>query len=148
MGHAAPIQSLAVLPLDNLSGNPEEEYLADDMTEELITELGRNPQPGAFVLETGTLSSRAGALRATSLKMHRRRIVSEFAVTWGESAFGFCGALVVAVLTVGRPVAWDVAGAVARFRRLRCDPSRMLTPSGRIDEPLLFSVNYGLKSSP
>lgn len=37
----APIQSLAVLPLENLSGNPEEEYFADGMTEELITELGR-----------------------------------------------------------------------------------------------------------
>jgi TolB-like protein len=31
--HATPIQSLAVLPLENLSGNPEEEYFADDMTE-------------------------------------------------------------------------------------------------------------------
>ena len=37
----APIQSLAVLPLENLSGSPEEEYFADGMTEELITELGR-----------------------------------------------------------------------------------------------------------
>lgn len=37
----APIQSLAVLPLENLSGNPEEEYFAEGMTEELITELGR-----------------------------------------------------------------------------------------------------------
>jgi TolB-like protein/DNA-binding winged helix-turn-helix (wHTH) protein len=39
--HAVPIQSLAVLPLENLSGKPEEEYLADGMTEELITELGK-----------------------------------------------------------------------------------------------------------
>jgi TolB-like protein/DNA-binding winged helix-turn-helix (wHTH) protein len=37
----APIQSLAVLPLENLSGSPEDEYFADGMTEELITELGR-----------------------------------------------------------------------------------------------------------
>jgi TolB-like protein/DNA-binding winged helix-turn-helix (wHTH) protein/tetratricopeptide (TPR) repeat protein len=35
------IQSLAVLPLENLSGNPEEEYFADGMTEALITELGK-----------------------------------------------------------------------------------------------------------
>jgi len=34
------IQSLAVLPLENLSGKPEEEYFADGMTEEVITELG------------------------------------------------------------------------------------------------------------
>jgi len=34
------IDSLAVLPLENLSGKPEEEYFADGMTEALITELG------------------------------------------------------------------------------------------------------------
>jgi TolB-like protein/DNA-binding winged helix-turn-helix (wHTH) protein len=35
------IQSLAVLPLLNLSGDPNQEYFADAMTEELITELSR-----------------------------------------------------------------------------------------------------------
>src|SRR5216684_2016679 len=35
------IQSLAVLPLVNLSGDPSQEYFADGMTEELITELGQ-----------------------------------------------------------------------------------------------------------
>ena len=35
------IQSLAVLPLANLSGDPEQEYFADGLTEELTTELGR-----------------------------------------------------------------------------------------------------------
>jgi serine/threonine protein kinase/TolB-like protein len=40
---AAPgrIQSLAVLPLENLSGNPEQDYFADGMTEELITNLAK-----------------------------------------------------------------------------------------------------------
>ncbi len=33
------IQSLAVLPLENLSRDPEQEYFADGMTEELITSL-------------------------------------------------------------------------------------------------------------
>ena len=36
-----PITSVAVLPLDNLSGNPAEEYFADGMTEALIAELAR-----------------------------------------------------------------------------------------------------------
>jgi TolB-like protein/DNA-binding winged helix-turn-helix (wHTH) protein/Tfp pilus assembly protein PilF len=40
-----PIQSLAVLPLANLSGDPEEEYFADGMTEALITELGKTSIP-------------------------------------------------------------------------------------------------------
>lgn len=35
------IQSLAVLPLQNLSGDPSQEYFSDGMTEELITELSR-----------------------------------------------------------------------------------------------------------
>jgi len=38
------INSLAVLPLQNLSGDPSQDYFADGMTEELITELSRlNP---------------------------------------------------------------------------------------------------------
>jgi eukaryotic-like serine/threonine-protein kinase len=35
------IESLAVLPLANLSGDPEQEYFADGMTEALITELSK-----------------------------------------------------------------------------------------------------------
>jgi TolB-like protein/DNA-binding winged helix-turn-helix (wHTH) protein/Tfp pilus assembly protein PilF len=35
------IRSLAVLPLTNMSSDPEQEYFADGMTEELITELSR-----------------------------------------------------------------------------------------------------------
>ncbi len=35
------IKSLAVLPLENLSGDPEQEYFADGMTEALIANLGK-----------------------------------------------------------------------------------------------------------
>jgi TolB-like protein/DNA-binding winged helix-turn-helix (wHTH) protein/Flp pilus assembly protein TadD len=38
---AAPIRSLAVLPLENLSGDKNQEYFADGMTDELITDLGQ-----------------------------------------------------------------------------------------------------------
>jgi len=40
---AAPLafDSIAVLPLENLSGNPDEAYFADGMTEALITELAK-----------------------------------------------------------------------------------------------------------
>jgi TolB-like protein/DNA-binding winged helix-turn-helix (wHTH) protein/Tfp pilus assembly protein PilF len=38
---ARPIRSIAVLPLQNLSGDPAQEYFADGMTDELITELSR-----------------------------------------------------------------------------------------------------------
>jgi TolB-like protein len=41
--HPAPpqISGLAVLPLENLSRDPEQEYFADGMTDELITNLAR-----------------------------------------------------------------------------------------------------------
>src|SRR5215469_15136823 len=39
--HTQRISSLAVLPLQNLSGEPAQDYFADGMTEELITELSR-----------------------------------------------------------------------------------------------------------
>ena len=42
--HGVPlpkIESIAVLPLANLSGDPAQEYFADGMTEELITNLGK-----------------------------------------------------------------------------------------------------------
>ncbi len=38
-----PIQSLAVLPLQNLSADPAQEYFADGMTEALITDLAKIP---------------------------------------------------------------------------------------------------------
>lgn len=37
----APIQSVAVLPLRNLSGDPSQEYFSDSMTDELITQLAK-----------------------------------------------------------------------------------------------------------
>jgi TolB-like protein/DNA-binding winged helix-turn-helix (wHTH) protein/cytochrome c-type biogenesis protein CcmH/NrfG len=39
------IQALAILPLANLSSEPEQEYFADGMTEALITELGKTSIP-------------------------------------------------------------------------------------------------------
>ena len=36
-----PVHAIAVLPLKNLSGNPADEYFADGMTDELITNLAK-----------------------------------------------------------------------------------------------------------
>jgi TolB-like protein/DNA-binding winged helix-turn-helix (wHTH) protein len=43
-GHTAKpaITSIAVLPLDNLSGDPTQDYLADGMTDELTTQLAKD----------------------------------------------------------------------------------------------------------
>jgi TolB-like protein/DNA-binding winged helix-turn-helix (wHTH) protein/Flp pilus assembly protein TadD len=40
---AQPIRALAVLPLENLSGDPAQDYFAEGTTDELITELARVP---------------------------------------------------------------------------------------------------------
>ena len=37
----SPLQFIAVLPLENLAGDPEQEYFADGMTDALITDLAR-----------------------------------------------------------------------------------------------------------
>ena len=41
LGGPDGIQSVAVLPLRNVSGDPEQEYFSDGMTEALITDLGK-----------------------------------------------------------------------------------------------------------
>jgi len=40
-GDRPAIRSIAVIPLQNLSGDPSQDYFADGMTEKLITELSR-----------------------------------------------------------------------------------------------------------
>jgi TolB-like protein/DNA-binding winged helix-turn-helix (wHTH) protein/Tfp pilus assembly protein PilF len=44
--HRLRIHSLAVLPLENLSADPAQEYFADGMTDELITMLAKNTELG------------------------------------------------------------------------------------------------------
>jgi TolB-like protein/DNA-binding winged helix-turn-helix (wHTH) protein/Tfp pilus assembly protein PilF len=63
----APIRSIAVLPLDNLSGDGSQDYFADAMTDELITDLAK-----------------VGALRVTSrttvtLYKHTHKTLPEIA---------------------------------------------------------------------
>ena len=41
MGGSGRIKSLAVLPLENLTGDPNQEYFADGMTDALIADLGK-----------------------------------------------------------------------------------------------------------
>jgi TolB-like protein/DNA-binding winged helix-turn-helix (wHTH) protein/Tfp pilus assembly protein PilF len=53
---AHPRIMLAVLPLDNLSSDPEQEFLANSLTEEIITELGRlNPNRLGVIARTSVM---------------------------------------------------------------------------------------------
>ena len=50
----SPIRSIAVLPLENLSGDPGQEYFADGMTDELITMLAKY-QPLRVISRTSVM---------------------------------------------------------------------------------------------
>ena len=67
-----PIRSLAVLPLDNLSGDPEQTYFADGMTETLIAELAK--LPGVRVV------SRTSVMRYRNTQKALREIARELNV--------------------------------------------------------------------
>src|SRR5262245_18634286 len=57
-GTAAPAETirLAVLPFDNLTGDPEQEYFSDGLTEEMIAQLGRlNPQRLSVIARTSSM---------------------------------------------------------------------------------------------
>ncbi|MCX6627678.1 MAG: protein kinase, partial [Candidatus Solibacter sp.] len=52
----APSIRLAVLPFANLSGDPEQEYLSDGLTQEMITQLGRlHPQSLSVIARTSVM---------------------------------------------------------------------------------------------
>src|SRR5262245_43294366 len=56
---AAPVETirLAVLPFENLTGDPEQEYFSDGLTEEMIAQLGRlNPQRLAVIARTSSMA--------------------------------------------------------------------------------------------
>jgi eukaryotic-like serine/threonine-protein kinase len=63
------IASLAVLPLANLSGDPEQEYFADGMTEALITELSK--------IHALTVISRTSAMQYKGAKKSLPQIARE-----------------------------------------------------------------------
>lgn len=53
---AAPPIKLAVLPFENLTGDPEQEYFSDGLTEEMITQLGRlHPQRLSVIARTSSM---------------------------------------------------------------------------------------------
>ncbi|MCU1243954.1 MAG: Adenylate cyclase [Candidatus Acidoferrum typicum] len=67
-----PIRSIAVLPLQNLSGDPAQEYFADGMTEELITDLSR--------IQALKVISRTSVMGYKRTKKHLPQIARELGV--------------------------------------------------------------------
>ncbi len=57
---------LAVLPFDNLSGNPEQDYFSDGLTEEMITQLGRLHPERMGVIARTTMMQYRGTHKSAS----------------------------------------------------------------------------------
>jgi len=66
------IRSIAVLPLENLSGDPAQDYFADGMTDELITTLAKNREL--------RITSRTSAMRYRGARKPIREIAAELGV--------------------------------------------------------------------
>ena len=59
---------LAVLPFENLTGDPDQEYVADGMTEELITQLGRwDPSRLGVIARTSAMQFKKTTKRADQI---------------------------------------------------------------------------------
>lgn len=69
---APPIRSIAVLPMQNLSGDAAQEYFADGMTAELITELSR--------IHALKVISRTSVMEYKGTKKHLPQIARELGV--------------------------------------------------------------------
>jgi len=56
-----PVIRMAVLPFANLSGDPEQEYLSDGFTQEMITQLGRlHPEGLSIIARTSVMRYKGG----------------------------------------------------------------------------------------
>ncbi len=59
---------LAVLPFDNMSGDPEQNYFSEGLTEEMITQLGRlNPRRLGIIARTTAMHYRGTSKRADQI---------------------------------------------------------------------------------
>ena len=54
---SSPRVTLAVLPFDNLSGDPDQEFFSDGMTEEMIAQLGKLNPERLTVIARGTVAT-------------------------------------------------------------------------------------------
>ena len=59
---------LAVLPFENMTGDPEQEFIADGLTEELIAQLGRiNPSRLGVIARTSAMQFKRTTKRADQI---------------------------------------------------------------------------------
>ncbi len=143
------IDSIAVLPLENLSHDPEQEHLADGMTEELITTLGqisalrvisrtsvmrykgtKKPLPeiarelNVHAVIEGTLLRSGGRVRITANLLHAptdRHL-------WAASYERDLGDILTLQRELARTVAKEIRAALSPEEQARLSRSRPLNP--------------------
>lgn len=76
LSHSSEVASIAVLPLLNMSGDPEQEYFSDGLSEDIITDLSK--VPGLFVIarnSTFTYKGKAVDIRRVGGELGVRFVV-------------------------------------------------------------------------
>ncbi len=72
--------SIAVLPFDNMSGDPEQEYFSDGITEDIITELSRFPE--LFVIARNSSFAVKGTAAITGKAVDIRDVAKKLGVRY------------------------------------------------------------------
>lgn len=139
----ARMTSIVVLPLQNFTGDPQQEYFVDSMTDALITELGKEsalrvisrtsamafknaPQPlpqiarqlGADVVLEGAVARNGDRLRITARLMHASRERTLWAASYDREA----GELSKIPEEIALAVADDVKVTLGDLRTLSFGP--------------------------
>jgi adenylate cyclase len=77
--------SVAVMPFDNMSGDPAQSYFTDGLSEDLITELSRNPELAVIARNsTFALRERAADIRHVGKSLRARYVVEGSARRQGD----------------------------------------------------------------
>jgi len=153
-GRPAVIGSLAVLPLENLTGDATQEYFADGMTDALITDLAqigalrvisrtsvmrykgvRKPLPeiarelGVDGIVEGTVTRSAGRIRVTSQLI----FASSDQHLWAQSYERDIGDVVELQADIAQAIANEVRAALTPEQRKRLSAKVTTNPSAYED---------------
>lgn len=148
-GPSAPPYSVAVLPFDNLSGNAQDEWFADGMTEMLLTELARYPSLRVTSRTSSTAYKKAGKpVKQIGAELQVRAILEGSATRIGNRVRITAQLIdtatdrhlwsseydreVVDALRLHR----EIAGAIAREVGLTLNPAQSREPRGMQPEAL------------
>lgn len=146
---AKPITSLAVLPLQNLSSNPDEDYFADGLTDALITSLAkigslkvisrtsamafkgaRKPLPdiarnlGVDAIVEGTVQHAGDRVRITAQLIH----AASDTHLWSEAYERDLREVLVLQAEVARAIAQEIGATLTAFERTTGSAPRRVDP--------------------